>query len=235
MLSGGIRCRNARAKLQKVFASFFKKKFFLSSCNLTALARRLGALDASTPQRLSGGASQETWRFDPDRARRPHTPHPAARARWRCSPGGQPWRNRPRHRSAAHGSRLRRRRSRPQPCAPCSAPKTAWGEGFVMDFIEGETLGGRIVKSASLAACAQRPGLSLRRNPRAHPRHRSNALRSFADGHAGGVCWRIGAQPIAPARRAAPSSISLSPGCRRAVRRRRRARAWCTGIFASAT
>ena len=45
-------------------------------------------------------------------------------------------------------------------------PDDRMGSGFVMDWIEGETLGAKIARSARFQGRAQDAGLSVRRDPR---------------------------------------------------------------------
>ncbi len=116
---------------------------------LAALAPRLepGASGVSGLTRLSAGATQELWRFElvvgerrvPLIVRRP--------------PGGE------RVAPGAMGMEVEAQlilaaRSVGVPAPPVRhvfAPEDGVGRGFIMDFIEGETLGGRIVKSPALA------------------------------------------------------------------------------------
>lgn len=116
---------------------------------LVALAPRLepGASAVANLARLSAGATQELWRFDlvagdrniPLIVRRP--------------PGG----DRVREGAMAmevEAQLVRAARAIGVPAPPVRrvfAPEDGVGHGFIMDFIEGETLGGRIVKSPALA------------------------------------------------------------------------------------
>ncbi len=116
---------------------------------LTSLAPRLepGASEIAGLARLSAGATQELWRFDlvagerriPLIVRRP--------------PGGE------RVSPLAMGMEVEAQlieaaAAAGVPTPPVRhvfSPEDKIGHGFIMDFIEGETLGGRIVKSPALA------------------------------------------------------------------------------------
>jgi len=116
---------------------------------LTALAPRLepGGTGIANLARLSAGATQELWRFDvvagdrlvPLIVRRP--------------PGGD------RVREGAMAMAVEAQlivgaRAAGVPAPPVRhtfTPEDGVGFGFIMDFIDGETLGGRIVKSPALA------------------------------------------------------------------------------------
>jgi aminoglycoside phosphotransferase (APT) family kinase protein len=115
---------------------------------LEALARvRLGAEGIDGLTRLTAGATQEIWRFDLVRGegRQPLI--------LRRAPGGV------RVSEAAVGleteARLIEAAARagvPEPAiVHVLAPEDGVGRGFVMDFVEGETLGGRIAKSEAFA------------------------------------------------------------------------------------
>jgi aminoglycoside phosphotransferase (APT) family kinase protein len=110
---------------------------------LTSLAPRLGAASVTGLRPLGGGAMQEIHRFDLDgrpkvlrRTPPGHTPSPgtidpAAEARIMQA-------------AAAQGV--------PVPAIlHILAPGDSLGTGFIMDFVEGETLGGRIVKHERFA------------------------------------------------------------------------------------
>jgi aminoglycoside phosphotransferase (APT) family kinase protein len=99
-------------------------------------------------QRLSGGATQETWRFE--------AVSPAGRTTMilRRAPNG----NRLSDESVGLDIEARliaaaRNRDVPVPLVKhVLTPADGLGSGFIMDFVEGETLGGRIVKSETFAA-----------------------------------------------------------------------------------
>src|SRR5580692_1292075 len=116
---------------------------------LAALAPRLrpAARSISGLMRLSGGATQEIWRFDLD------TTDGSQPLILRRAPGG----DRPspvgvglnveaQLIAAARASGV----SAPE-VLHVLAPEDGLGHGFIMEFVAGETLGGRIVKEASLA------------------------------------------------------------------------------------
>jgi aminoglycoside phosphotransferase (APT) family kinase protein len=120
---------------------------------LAALAPRLdpAARTISGLMRLSGGATQEIWRFDLD------TTEGSRPLIMRRAPGGA-------RRSlvgidlkveaqlivAARASGV----SAPE-VLHVLAPEDGLGHGFIMEFVAGETLGGRIVKAASLAGARE--------------------------------------------------------------------------------
>ena len=119
------------------------------AAGLAAVARRLDAQadGIGRLRRLSGGATQELWRFD---LLAPAGPVPLILRR---APGGS--------RPAGPGiglaveARLMTLASEAgvpvPPIREGLAPEDGLGEGFVMDFVEGETLGGRIVRSEAFA------------------------------------------------------------------------------------
>jgi aminoglycoside phosphotransferase (APT) family kinase protein len=116
---------------------------------LNALAPRLGAGAEAIAglRRLSAGASQELWRFDLV-AGETRTPVILRRAPGgdRVSPtaAGLETEARLMEAAAAVGVPV-------PPVLYVFAPEDGLGRGFVMGFVEGETLGGRIVKSPALA------------------------------------------------------------------------------------
>jgi len=148
---------------------------------LTALAPRLarGGQAVAGLRRLSGGATQEIWRFDLI------TGAGAEVLILRRAPGGV------RVSETAVGLELEARLIEAAgaagvPVAPVRLvlePDDGLGHGFIMGFVEGETLGGRIVKSPDLARArmdlARRCGEALARihavDPAAFP-----SLRRFS-------------------------------------------------------
>ncbi|MGH6958095.1 MAG: phosphotransferase family protein [Caulobacteraceae bacterium] len=115
---------------------------------LDALARtRLGGQGARNLRRMTAGATQEIWRFDLVEAGC-ETPLVLRRA-----PGGT------RVSETAVGLETEARlilaagaRGVPVPPVRCVlAPADGIGHGFVMGFVEGETLGGRIVRQDAFA------------------------------------------------------------------------------------
>ena len=115
---------------------------------LARLARkRLGALDVADVTRLSAGATQEIWRFDlvTHVARTPLI--------LRRAPGGD------RVSETAIGLETEAALIEaagavgvPVPTVPwVLTPEDGLGRGFIMGFVEGETLGGRIARSEALA------------------------------------------------------------------------------------
>jgi aminoglycoside phosphotransferase (APT) family kinase protein len=116
---------------------------------LAALAPRLRPLGRTISglTRLSGGATQEIWRFDLETADGPK------RLIMRRAPGGD--------RLTELGVGLnveaqliaaaRGRGVAVPEVHHTLAPEDGLGHGFIMEFVAGEVLGGRIVKAASLA------------------------------------------------------------------------------------
>src|ERR1700761_5075014 len=123
---------------------------------LSAIAGRImdGGRSISGLRRLSGGATQEIWRFDLE------TAGGATPMILRRAPGGL------RVSDTAVGLEVEARllaaagdAGAPVPSVPyVLAEEDGLGHGFIMGFVEGETLGGRIVKSPDFAAA--RPGLA---------------------------------------------------------------------------
>ncbi|MEM5276199.1 phosphotransferase family protein [Cupriavidus taiwanensis] len=125
------------------------------------IARELPGADAQAGitglRRLSGGASQETWSFT---LAGPHGPAPMILRR---DPGAE---ERPaagvsamQAGMAAEAALLRLAGAAGVPVPVVRAmlmPQDGIGEGFVMDCIEGETLGGRIVREPRLARARER-------------------------------------------------------------------------------
>lgn len=117
---------------------------------LALLAPRLcpEARTISELERLSGGATQEIWRFNLD------TPEAVQPLILRRAPGGD---GRP---QLSIGLTVEARLiAAARNCGVSApevihvlAPEDGLGQGFIMQFVAGETLGGRIVKSAALAA-----------------------------------------------------------------------------------
>jgi aminoglycoside phosphotransferase (APT) family kinase protein len=116
---------------------------------LTALAPGLrpAARSISGLMRLSGGATQEIWRFDLDTAEGSQ-PLIMRRAPGcdRRSEVGVGLNVEAQLIAAARNSGV----SVPE-VFHVLAPEDGLGHGFIMEFVDGETLGGRIVKAASLA------------------------------------------------------------------------------------
>jgi aminoglycoside phosphotransferase (APT) family kinase protein len=115
---------------------------------LDALARaRLGGEGAQNLKRMTAGATQEVWRFDLVRDGA-ETPLVLRRA-----PGGT------RVSETAIGLETEARlilaadaKGVPVPPVRCVlAPEDGMGHGFIMGFVEGETLGGRIVRQEAFA------------------------------------------------------------------------------------
>jgi aminoglycoside phosphotransferase (APT) family kinase protein len=124
---------------------------------LAALAPRLGDGDRTIAglRRLSGGATQEIWRFE--LAADSADPEPLILRR---APGGL------RISETAVGLEVEARLLEAAgavgvpvpPVRHVLEPEDNLGHGFIMGFVPGETLGGRIVKSPDLAPA--RPGLA---------------------------------------------------------------------------
>jgi aminoglycoside phosphotransferase (APT) family kinase protein len=117
---------------------------------LRRIAARISAdaAGATGLRRLSGGATQEIWRFDLVTGAAP------APAILRCAPGGREisgFAVGPETEAAL----IRAAEAAGVPVPPVHyvlRPEDGLGQGFVMGFVEGETLGGRIVKSEAFAA-----------------------------------------------------------------------------------
>jgi aminoglycoside phosphotransferase (APT) family kinase protein len=117
---------------------------------LSAIASKIesGANAIINLRQLSGGASQELWRFEVANGDR------SAPAILRRAPGGE------RVSPASVGPEMEARLmsaagARGVPVPPVLhvlAPEDGLGRGFVAGFVEGETLGGRIVKTEALAS-----------------------------------------------------------------------------------
>lgn len=120
---------------------------------LLAIARRIdpAAKGASNIERLSGGATQEIWRFDIE------TPQGlSGRYILRRAPGGT--RVTEGVGLAVEAKLMAAAADMGVPVAAVAhilTPEDGLGLGFVMRFVEGETLGGRIVKSDHLRAARQ--------------------------------------------------------------------------------
>ncbi len=109
--------------------------------------RRLGGDDVADVARLSAGATQEIWRFDlvKDGARTPLI--------LRRAPGGE------RVSDTAVGLETEARLMEAAGAVGVPVPPVRWvltpedglGHGFIMGFVEGETLGGRIARGEALA------------------------------------------------------------------------------------
>jgi aminoglycoside phosphotransferase (APT) family kinase protein len=101
-------------------------------------------------ERLSGGATQEIWRFDLD------TPAGTARYILRRAPGGTRITEGVGLEVEAELMAAAARQNVPVAAvAHVLRPEDGLGRGFVMAFVEGETLGGRIVKADGLTAARQ--------------------------------------------------------------------------------
>ena len=125
---------------------------------LNAIAPRImpGGRGVTGIRRLSGGATQEIWRFELE------TDNGPVPLILRRAPGGG--------QAAAGGAAMvgdmearlitaAATAGAPTPPVPyVLAPEDGLGTGFIMGFVEGETLGGRIVKSPDFAAA--RPTLA---------------------------------------------------------------------------
>lgn len=119
------------------------------ACGLARLAHRLGSSSGRVENlaRLSGGATQEIWRFDlvEGDERRPLILRRAASLDWTAGS----------HVGLAVEAGLMRAAAANGVPVPdiihLLSPGDGLGEGFVMAFVEGETLGGRIVRSPALA------------------------------------------------------------------------------------
>ncbi len=113
------------------------------------LSRRIeGFQKLESCERLSGGASQETYRLVVRAAGREQ------RLCMRRAPGGLAAERVPGHPGLATEARLMqvaREAGIPEPRVHCVlAPDDGLGEGFIMEWLEGETLGTRIVRSEEL-------------------------------------------------------------------------------------
>ena len=183
-----------------------------------SLARRAGggrsaaaAIDGL--ERLSGGASRETWRFDAvrptarrraDPAARPARVDPACPARWGSEAASI---------RAAGGGR---------PAVPeivlATDDADLWGSaGIVMRRVEGETLARRILRDDEYAEAREVLAGAVRRVPRRAARPRPRAVPGLADDDPVELCRRN----LRPRRRAERRpSTSPSAGSRSTARRR---------------
>ncbi len=114
-------------------------------------------------------------------------------------------------------------------------PEDGLGHGFIMAFVDGETLGGRIVRDERFADA--RPKLARQCGEilaRLHsiPRAVAPNLKRLDAGRAAGAVARL-------LRRLRLAAAGVRPdvprGWRPAPRRRRPIRAWCTATFGTAT
>ena len=151
-----------------------------SMVDVTALQARPGCAGATPAawaaaacralQRLSGGASQETWSFD--RACRTA----ARRCRWCCAARPKAAAERAAGnatldgRGAAHRAGGARRCAGARGAAGAAARRRAWARAYVMQHVAGETLGRRIVGDARLAGARAAAGTAMRPGAGAHPR-----------------------------------------------------------------
>jgi aminoglycoside phosphotransferase (APT) family kinase protein len=172
---------------------------------LTRLAqRRLGGDAIAGLTRLSAGATQEIWRFGVWRG------DVEAPVILRRAPGGV------RVSETAVGLATEAALMGAAGRVGVPVPEVlhvlveddGLGQGFVMAFVEGETLGGRIARGEALGAV--RPRLARQ------------------------CGWPATLRPMRRRPGPGPSSTSPSAGWRPTPRRRRRTRAWCTAIFATA-
>lgn len=129
------------------------------AASLARIARRIdpAATGITGLRRLSGGASQETWSFSLQRPAG-ELPLILRRAFQPTSNAGSPHAG-----MATEAAVLRAVVGAGVPVPVVRAELTAAdgiGEGFVMDWVAGETLGGRIVRDPQLAAA--REGLAYR-------------------------------------------------------------------------
>jgi aminoglycoside phosphotransferase (APT) family kinase protein len=101
-------------------------------------------------ERLSGGASQETYRLTVERA------GAECRLALRRAAGGQDSPRTPEHPGLDTEARLMRAAAAagvPEPAIHCVlTPPDGLGPGFVMEWLDGETLGARIVRAPELEA-----------------------------------------------------------------------------------
>ena len=166
---------------------------------LDALARRrLGGAGAANVRRMTAGATQEIWRFDLVGADGAQTPQVLRRA-----PGGV------RVSETAVGLETEARlilaaaeKGVPEPPVRCVlAPEDGLGHGFVMGFVEGETLGGRIVRQEAFAQTrtflARQCGEILARihsmDPASFPRLRRQTPRQLIEQYQG--AYKAGGWP----------------------------------------
>jgi aminoglycoside phosphotransferase (APT) family kinase protein len=119
---------------------------------LSAVARRLGAERVDGLTRLSAGATQEIWRFDLIRGAA------ATPAILRRAPGGTRLTESAiglETEAALIGAADKVGVPAP-PVLGVLTPEDGLGHGFIMGFVEGETLGGRIARGEALAAVRPR-------------------------------------------------------------------------------
>jgi aminoglycoside phosphotransferase (APT) family kinase protein len=121
----------------------------------TLLAQRVTGFDhLVAAERLSGGASQETYRLVAA------TDGGERRLAMRRAPGGSEAERAPGHPGLATEARLMqcaREAGIPEPeVVHVLEPSDGLGDGFLMQWLEGETLGPRIVRSEELAAVRPR-------------------------------------------------------------------------------
>ncbi len=99
-------------------------------------------------ERLSGGASQETYRLEVE------TQAGVQQMAMRRAPGGQPAEPRPSHPGLVVEAKLMRCAKAvgvPEPeIVYVLQPEDNLGDGFIMEWLEGEALGARVVKAAEL-------------------------------------------------------------------------------------
>jgi aminoglycoside phosphotransferase (APT) family kinase protein len=124
---------------------------------LSTLAPKLGGALSGEPRRLSGGASQETWAFEIEAG---GTVRPLILRRRPEGMSADPERTAGLATEAAL-IRLAEAQGAPVPGVPhVCTPKDGLGEAYVMERVEGEALGSRIVRGSGFATV--RPGLARR-------------------------------------------------------------------------
>jgi aminoglycoside phosphotransferase (APT) family kinase protein len=124
---------------------------------LFALAPKLGGAGVSDLHRLSGGASQETWAF------RLQAPGGERALILRRRPDGLAERDERTVSLATEAALIRAVAARGAPTPAIlhvAAARDGLGEAYIMERVEGETLGRRIVRDAAFAAI--RPDLARR-------------------------------------------------------------------------
>ncbi len=135
------------------------------------LRRQIAGFEAFvSAERLSGGASQETYRLViRDRGRRaPARDAPRAGRRreraWAWASGFA---------TEAQLMRSARDAGVPEPeVYAVLEPGDGLGDGFVMEWLDGEALGARIVRARIVGGGAAEARVRMRPDPRAHPRDR---------------------------------------------------------------
>ena len=146
----------------------------------TVLTREIpGCLGLARAERLSGGASQETYRLVVQ------TGDGTRQLALRRAAGGVATEPAPGHPGLAGEARLMiaaRAAGVPEPeVHHVLSEGDGLGPGFVMEWLDGETLGARIVRSEALAEVRPPPRRGVRRGAGAHPRHRRRGHRPRRD------------------------------------------------------